>query len=403
MLAAQPFDERNVEMASHARKDIVREGEVGCYHVWSRCVQRIWLCGVDPLTGKDYSHRKQWIENLLIYLERVFAVDVGAHHILSNHKHAVLCTRPDVAETWSQEEIVWRWKLAWPQWEAGQWYREPSDREIEEVLAKGPDHIEQLRKNLSSLSWFLGRWKEPIARRVNAEAGTSGHMWAERFGSRELTDDGELLVACVYTDLQQLKCGAVQSIEESANASIQLRLRAWAANESKEIVQAFERKKIGDEQYHLSPELIEEMLADSWLMPLSDDSPLLLMRQESTTEPAAAISETPTSVRPAKSSEGRTFEIHRQHRPKLDERAMRRQLLEMSRAQYLEIVQQAAQAWQVTNNEDPLIDRQHPPRMSDDGTLGGWQASFKQFRAFLFGLAAKQPLLRTSLARGDPG
>ena len=389
-------------MASHARKDIVREGEVACYHVWSRCVQRIWLCGVDPLTGKDYSHRKKWIEDLLAYQEQVFAVDVGAHHILGNHKHAVLCTRPDVTETWSLEEIAWRWKMAWPQFEAGEWYREPSDREIEEVLAKGHDHIEQLRKNLSSLSWFMGRWKEPVARRINAEAQTSGHMWAERFGSRELTDDSELLVACLYTDLQQLKAGAVQSIEESNNASIQLRLRAWAASEAKETVQAFQRKKIGDEQYHLPPELVEEMLADSWLMPLSDNSPLLSMRLEHTTE-APPVSGAAPDLPEIRSSDERTFEIDRRHRPKLDERAMQRQLLEMSRAQYIEIVQRAAYAWQASQHDDPLVDQQQPPRMAGDGTIGSWRASFKQFRGFIYNLAAEYPVLRTTLARGDPG
>ena len=148
-------------MASRARRDIVREGEVACYHVWSRCVQSCWLCGRDPQTGIDYSHRKEWIEKLLKYQTSVFAVDLGAYHILNNHFHLIPCTRPDVAATWSHEEIAWRWKMAWPQWKDGQWSRSPSDQEMQKVLVKGPEHLEKLRARLSSLSWYMARCKEP--------------------------------------------------------------------------------------------------------------------------------------------------------------------------------------------------------------------------------------------------
>ena len=101
-------------------------------------------------------------------------------------------------------------------------------------------------------------------------------------------------------------------------------------------------------------------------------------------------------------SNEKTFEIHTRLLSKLDELVMRRPLLEMSRANYIEIVQLAASAWQASNHKDSLIDQDHPPRMSDRGTIGGWMASVKQFREFLFGLAAQLPVLQSALARGDP-
>ena len=42
-------------MPACPRSEVVRYGKVGVYHVWSRCVRRAFLCGTDPLTGKDHN------------------------------------------------------------------------------------------------------------------------------------------------------------------------------------------------------------------------------------------------------------------------------------------------------------------------------------------------------------
>ncbi len=76
-------------MPANARQDIVREGEIGTYHGWSRCVQCAFLCGYDPVTERDFDYRRGWIESLLAYLAGVFALDVGNFNILSNHLRAL--------------------------------------------------------------------------------------------------------------------------------------------------------------------------------------------------------------------------------------------------------------------------------------------------------------------------
>ena len=99
-------------MAGCARRDIVREGEIGVYHTWSRCVQRAFLCGYDEVTRTDFDYRREWIKKLLEYQASIFAVDIGNYNILTNHQHLIIRTRPDIAETWSDEEVAWRFCLA---------------------------------------------------------------------------------------------------------------------------------------------------------------------------------------------------------------------------------------------------------------------------------------------------
>ena len=55
-----------------ARKTIINIEDTPYYHCMGRCVRRAYLCGVDQLTGKDFSHRKQWIVDKLSewYIER---------------------------------------------------------------------------------------------------------------------------------------------------------------------------------------------------------------------------------------------------------------------------------------------------------------------------------------------
>lgn len=79
------------------------------YHGVSRCVRRAYLCGTDALTGQSYEHRRQWVEDKLIAIGRIFAIDICAYAIMSNHYHVVLHINKTQALSWSQDEVIQAW------------------------------------------------------------------------------------------------------------------------------------------------------------------------------------------------------------------------------------------------------------------------------------------------------
>lgn len=97
---------------TQARSTQVSLQDTAYYHCISRCVRRAFLCGEDKYSGQDFEHHRLWLVERMRLLSQVFAIDVCAYAIMSNHyhtNHLVLHVNTATAEPWSYKEVVQRW------------------------------------------------------------------------------------------------------------------------------------------------------------------------------------------------------------------------------------------------------------------------------------------------------
>ncbi len=92
-------------MARSPRRDLIEATEVGVYHGVQLAERRAWLCWQDPVTGKNFDHRKAWRQERLAFLAGQFAIDICSMAVMSNPIHLVVRNRPDIAGQWSDEDV----------------------------------------------------------------------------------------------------------------------------------------------------------------------------------------------------------------------------------------------------------------------------------------------------------
>ena len=204
------------------RSALVSVADTPYYHVYSRCVRRAFLCGFDSETGASYEHRRSWIEDRLRVLSSLFAIELCAYAVMSNHYHVVVKLVPDEATQWSDDEVLERWTALFHGPVLVQRYRdgEPLDVAERNTLQS---ICRVYRARLTSLSWFMKCLNEPIARQANAEDGCTGHFWEARFQSQPLRTNRALLAAMAYVDLNPVRAGLAKTPESSEHTSIRAR------------------------------------------------------------------------------------------------------------------------------------------------------------------------------------
>lgn len=206
------------------RSALVNHQDTPWYHCVGRCVRRAHLCGHDQASGKSFEHRRGWIVQRLHHLAGIFAIDIAAYAVMSNHYHLVLHLDPVRADSWSAEEVLQRWSQLFAGPELLRRYATNREQLLDGELHRLADLVAVYRGRLKDLSWFMRVLNEWIARRANAEDDCTGRFWEGRFKSQALLDERALLTAMAYVDLNPVRAGLVQNPEDGDFTSIQERL-----------------------------------------------------------------------------------------------------------------------------------------------------------------------------------
>ena len=207
------------------RKSLVSLDATPYYHCVSRCVRRAFLCGEDAFNGKSYEHRRDWIEQRLLELADIFAIDIAAYAVMSNHYHVILHIDQNMAQDWTAQEVIERWHRLYNGSMLSQRYSQGESLGKAEWNALS-EQVEKWRERLMSISWFMRCTNESIARTANKEDEVTGRFWEGRFKSQALLDEKALAACMAYVDLNPIRARMAKTPEESEHTSVKRRIKA---------------------------------------------------------------------------------------------------------------------------------------------------------------------------------
>ena len=210
----------------------------GIYHVWNKIVRGLYLFGKDPLSGKDYSYRRAIIIKRILYLAQFFFIDLISFSVMINHFHLILRNLPNMARQANAFDVMFRAIHVFPDKfrrmgvKLDDVQKGTADDRIRE-LCEDQNLVDEMRSRLSDISWFMKQLNQHLATRFNREDGVTGSFWATRFKCRELTGIGELLICCIYVELNQIRAGEATKPEDSQHSSIFWRIAGLKSRQSK--------------------------------------------------------------------------------------------------------------------------------------------------------------------------
>jgi hypothetical protein len=207
------------------RKSQVSLIDTPYYHCVSRCVRRAFLCGKDKYSGQSYEHRRGWVEDRLLFLTTVFAIDMCAYAVMSNHTHVVVYVDKILADGWDTDEVLRRYHKLHKGTLLTHKYLKGDELSPGERITFD-ETVERYRQRLYDISWFMRNLNEYIAREANKEDGCTGRFWEGRFKSQALLDESSVLACMAYVDLNPIRANMETTPETSQHTSIKKRTQA---------------------------------------------------------------------------------------------------------------------------------------------------------------------------------
>jgi REP element-mobilizing transposase RayT len=160
------------------------------------------------------------VESRIHLLSQVYAIDVCAYAVMSNHTHLVLHVDSETVKSWSKIEVVNRWH----QLHSGTLL---THRFIACTESLNPfelntlyQTVEVYRQRLCDISWFMRDLNESIARQANKEDKCTGRFWEGRFKCQPLLGETALLAAIAYVDLNPIRANMAKTPETSKHTSV---------------------------------------------------------------------------------------------------------------------------------------------------------------------------------------
>ncbi len=202
-------------MPRQARREIIDPSQVEIVHCTQRCVRRAFLCGNDAVSGKSFEHRREWIKRRLEFLASIFGIECLTYSVMHNHTHMILRSRPDVVQSWSDEEVAVRWLRLGPKKRSDDASSGEISQPETDMIANNEQRTAVIRSRLSDMSWWMRYFSEHIARLANSEDEVTGHFWEGRYHAQPLLDESSLLACAVYVDLNPVRASLAETPETS--------------------------------------------------------------------------------------------------------------------------------------------------------------------------------------------
>lgn len=203
-------------MARSPRSEYVSPHDHGFFKVTCRNA-RSPLIPLADQSGTDVDgHRVEFIQDLIRAFANFFCISVHSHAVMEREIQLIIEARPDLVTDFNNAEVARRWLKICPSLRPKKLRScEPTDQEILRLCAD-PSRVEQLRGNLSDISWFLRLFQQRISIFCNREDDHTGRFWGDRYRCIVLLDDELLQIGLMNVDL------GGSSFEENAQTTVDL-------------------------------------------------------------------------------------------------------------------------------------------------------------------------------------